>query len=324
MNTWLAPAPVWLIAAAVAIEWRLRWPGDIPHPVRLIGSLLDRLEKLARKSTDPRLAGAIALVCALGVSGAVAAGLTHIPWLGPVCAVGLAAAGLAIGELTRVCRHALFALESDEASGDLSESRRQIGQLVSRDTGNMDAAQLRRALAETLAENFNDAFVAPLFWLLAGGPVGLWLYKTASTVDSMWGYRTPRWKDLGMAGARLDDALAWLPARASAFLLWVSAHDRTAWPGWRVIRAQAMQMDSPNAGWPMAAAAWLHTARMGGPTPYGGTLRDKPRLGPWGDEAHADATDWSNARLEALITHVRRAGLCGTGLACLIAWMVSS
>ena len=323
MNTLFVPAPFWLIIAAVAIELLWAWPSDVAHPVRLIGWLLDRLEGLARKSADLRLTGVLCLLASMMLIGGIVASLLAAPWLGWAFGICLAVSGLALGELLRVCSAALKTLENGEVSGCLEQARQEIGHLVSRDTSAMEPAELRRALAETLAENFNDAFVAPLFWLLLGGPVGLWLYKTVSTMDSMWGYLTPHWKDLGMAGARLDDILAWLPARLSAILLRLTAVNKDAWPGWSVIRAQAGLMASPNAGWPMAAAAWLHNARMGGPTPYFGAMQDKPRLGPWcaGDDKKENA-DWDSVRLSALLHHIRRAGLLGSGLAALAAWLM--
>ncbi len=309
--SWQA-APIWLVLAATLLELRLSWPRAVPHPVRLIGLLLDRLEGPARRMGYPRLAGALSLTAALVLVGLIVHTLISVRHLGLVFALALAFAGLALGALLRAGSQALEALARDEATGDFTDSRRLIGLLVSRETSGMDAAELRRALAETLAENFNDAFVAPLFWLCLGGPMGLWLYKTVSTMDSMWGYTTAAWKDLGLAGARCDDLLAWIPARLSALLLLLAALGRPregVWPGWRVIRQQAGRMASPNAGWPMAAAAWLHAARMGGPTPYFGTMLDKPPLGP------PDAASWDQARLDALLRHIRRAGVLAALLA---------
>jgi adenosylcobinamide-phosphate synthase len=69
-------------------------------------------------------------------------------------------------------------------------------------------------------------------------------------------------------------------------------------------------MASPNAGWPMAAAAWLHRAEMGGPTPYFGRVHDKPRLGPPAGSEYGQ-TRWDGARLQALLVHIRRAGILG-------------
>ena len=131
-------------------------------------------------------------------------------------------------------------------------------------------------------------------------------------MDSMWGYKNERWRDLGWAAARLDDVLAWLPARISAAILHFTPIKSGGgrWPGWAVISAQASQMTSPNAGWPMTVAAWLHGRSMGGPTRYHGEIVEKPRLGP--DAALA----WDNASLEELLQHVRMAGPAG----CLALW----
>jgi adenosylcobinamide-phosphate synthase len=136
------------------------------------------------------------------------------------------------------------------------------------------------------------------------GPVGLWGYKAVSTMDSMWGYKTPRWRKLGWAGARLDDMLAFVPARLGAFFLYLAARleGNTNWPGWAVAAREAMRMESPNSGWPMAVAAWTQQAGMGGPTLYFGEIKQKPLIGPQG-------TAWNAQRIRSLIRQIRLAGL---------------
>lgn len=302
---------VWIVPMAVTLDLMLGDPRWMPHPVRWLGLLLSRLEERARAFGATRVTGVASLAALLLVTGAGAAVLCSIPRLGPFLALYLAYAGLALGSLLHEGGKALAAIEH----GTLAEGREAVAMLVSRDTTVLDQPGLRRALAETLAENFNDGFVAPLFWLVAGGPVALWLYKAVSTVDSMWGYRTERWANLGWAGAKLDDALAWLPARLCVALLWATAPlsgVRGAWPGMPRVASDARQMESPNAGWPMAAAAWLHRGRMGGPTVYFGTIKQKPILGPVDGE-------WDEPTLKMLMHHLRIAGLAGT----FILWVAS-
>ncbi|NHZ47329.1 CobD/CbiB family cobalamin biosynthesis protein, partial [Nitratidesulfovibrio liaohensis] len=286
------------------------------------------------------------VLAVMAVAGGVALavwGLVRLPvlapWLGALVAVYFAWAGLALGSLLREGRRTLHAIEH----GTLDEARTAVSMLVSRDTAQLDRPDLRRALAETLAENFNDGFVAPFFWLLLGGPAGLWGYKAVSTMDSMWGYRTEEWCDLGRACARLDDVLAWVPARLSALFLWLSAplaKVRGGWQGFGRMARDARSMESPNAGWPMSAAAWLHGAPMGGPTPYFGVVKHKPVLGPrpsgnvlgstvadacgtasTSAPASASASAfacgptpaWNAERLEGLLRHLRVAGLVAAG-----------
>ncbi|WP_353117660.1 CobD/CbiB family cobalamin biosynthesis protein [Nitratidesulfovibrio sp.] len=346
------------------------WLGDprgLPHPVCGVGRMLRRAEAMARRHADGlpegerpaalRRAGVLAVVAVAGGVALAVWGLVSLPvlsqwlpvlspWLGALMAVYFAWAGLALGSLLREGQRTLHAIEH----GTLDEARAAVSMLVSRDTAQLDRPDLCRALAETLAENFNDGFVAPFFWLLLGGPAGLWGYKAVSTMDSMWGYRTDRWCDLGRACARLDDVLAWLPARLAAFFLWLSAPlvltDKgrgggrgggtgmgpgvgRGWQGFGPMARDARSMESPNAGWPMSAAAWLHGAPMGGPTPYFGVVKHKPVLGPRPEvnEGGAKGTDgdggaasapaspsvWDTERLYRLLRHLRVAGLVAAG-----------
>ena len=315
---------LWLPPVAFLLDLFLADPRSLPHPVQGIALLADKLEQPARAMRNQSLAGALVLVVLLLISGSIAAVLVRLPsFAGTVAALYLAWSGLALGSLLReggtalalVARAGASRTRGEEDPGyaqALAQAREAVGMLVSRDTGDMDPDGLCRSLAESVSENFNDAFAAPFFWLCLTGPVGLWLYKTASTMDSLWGYKNERWLRLGKASARLDDVLAYIPARISVLLMFVTARlaGRTK-EGWRdffgKVRQQARLCDSPNAGWPMAAAAWLFNGGSGGPTPYDGRMVDKPRLGP-------EQGRWTPANTAALLSHVRRAGILGGAL----------
>ena len=324
----------WLAPAALIFDIWLGDP-DLPwrHPVCAVGKLLEKLEAPARnfmgaggpeaQRVRGRFAGAVALAVLVASTGLVALGLVSLPVIGGLLALYLAWAGLAMGSLLRTGREVLRRVENYEES----EARAALSWLVSRDTSGMDRPLMRKTLADTLSENLTDAFVAPYFWLLVGGPVAMWCYKAVSTTDSMWGYVTDKWRWLGWAGARGDDALAYVPARLAAcaawFAHWCVAHLRFLpakmlpkniwqgrWPGLGVVGRQAVGMPSPNSGWSMAACAWLCGARMGGPSVYFGTLTPKPWLGP----EQGEAAPWDHARLLALCELLRYSALCG-GLA---------
>lgn len=307
----------WILAAAVMLEMIFCKPYRIMHPVIFIGKGLDALEKRARRWHEHGMlgigrfrlrmglgtAGKLCLFVAVFCAANVVYWLCSLPLLGTICAMLFSAMGLALGNLLYEAQRALNAIEN----GSLDEGRHAVSMLVSRDTSALEEDDLRRALAETVSENFNDGFVAPLFWLTLGGPVGLWIYKCVSTIDSMWGYRTEKYEEFGKAAAKLDDILAWIPARLSAALLCITAPFvfRFAPPSmWSKIVADAKTMESPNAGWPMAAAAWIHGAYMGGIACYFGVLKHKPVLGPKDIEAK-----WDYGRLTKLLRHVRYAGI---------------
>jgi adenosylcobinamide-phosphate synthase len=297
----------WLPPLALLLDLFLPDFRGLPHPVRGIARLADMLEAFLRPRGSALLMGAIAagaLVCAVWLAVFLC---LRIPYLGLFCAVYFSWAGLALGELLREGQRALRLTEQ----GGMAEARAAVQMLVTRDTSAMERTDLRRTLAETLSENLNDAFVAPFFWLLLTGPAGLWAYKAVSTLDSIWGYKTGQWLFFGRTAARADDCLAFLPARLSAVFLYLTApvlKKKHPWPGWRRIAREAGRMASPNAGWPMAAAAWLHGAEMGGPAVYHGLPVLKPLIGPQGRA-------WETQDVLGLIRHLRLAGLAG---ACLL------
>lgn len=317
----------WLAPLALAVDLVFGDPPlPWPHPIRVVGSLISSLEKPARKfmgddETRGRAAGfvAVALVCL--VVGSAVWLLLSLPWLGPLFALYLAWAGLAMGCLLDAGAETSLAIET----APLPEARAALSMLVSRETGSMDRAVLRKTLADTLSENFTDAFVAPFFWLLVAGPIGLWVYKSVSCFDSQWGYLTPRWKALGFAGARGDDFLAWLPARLGCAGLWlcdfiarllpIRRSWRGLWPGWKIIAADAKGMPSPNSGWSMAACAWLCYGRMAGSSVYFGELIEKPWLGPVSPLAV-----WDRKKLLSLPRLLKFASIITGSLLCLFCY----
>jgi len=292
-----------LPAMALVLDLLLGDPRRLPHPVRLIGRWLDWLEPRARGlKLGLRLSGVLAVLVTTGLSYAAVHFLMELKWAGMVFMLYFAYAGLALGELLDSAKDALELLED----GNIEEAREAVGMLVTRTTNDMDAPALRRTLAETVSENFCDGFVAPMFYLVLGGPALLWAYKTVSTMDSMWGYKTERFRELGWAAARADDLLAWIPARLTALLLllvgvllrlnWREAKER--------FRADAATMESPNAGWPMAACAWLMQGSMGGQAQYFGEAKWKPILGPEGQE-------WTLEKLKKMFRLVLFSGFAG-------------
>lgn len=191
--------------------------------------------------------------------------------------------------------------------GDLAQARRSIARIVSRDPDALDSSGVTRAAIESVLENGNDAIVATLFWYGVLGAPGAALHRLANTLDAMWGYRTPRHLYFGRVAARLDDALAFVPARLTAIGYALAGNLRSAVACWR---EQARHAASPNAGVVMAAGAGALAIRVGGPAVYHGQRIDRPWFG-----AGRDAVPEDVARA---LTLLRRAiciclGLAGGG-----------
>jgi adenosylcobinamide-phosphate synthase len=284
--------------AAFILDWVIGDPQGWPHPVRLIGRLAALMEKAARLAmarlslTPPkvRLAGAVMAVIVVSATGLSAWGL--LGWAGRASALiwyllclYLAYAAICLKDLLNHARSVERAL----AGADLDEARRRLSWIVGRDTGALDKEGVRRAVVETLAENFSDGLVAPLMYMALGGPVLAWMYKAVNTLDSMVGYKNDDYLNLGMFSAKLDDAANFIPARFAALLLVAASFlGRYNWKGaLRGWRAEGRFHTSPNSGQTEAAMAGALGVWLGGPSRYGGLAIEKPVLGRGGEDATA-------------------------------------
>ncbi len=306
----------------IACDMAFGDPRLLPHPVRFQGWMAKHLEPMLRRASlghgggdgSLRLAGGLGVVLLALSSGVVAFGLASLPGFGSLFALYLLFTGLAMGSLLAEGRRVFTLLFVQR---DLLAARAGLGMLVTRETASLDQQGVARGLAETVSENANDGFVAPCFYFVLGCVIGrspewgaawLWAYKAVSTLDSMWGYKTGPWRAFGWAAARTDDVLAWLPARLTALAMLATTVLRggMGWKGLRFLAentaADAVKTASPNAGWPMAAAAWSCGAWLGGPATYFGQRMDKPLLGPEGGE-------WDERRMSRLFRMTREACL---------------
>jgi adenosylcobinamide-phosphate synthase len=235
-----------------------------PHPVAGFGAVMQAVEGALWR--DRRGAGVVhaALGAGLGLAAGRAVGSTAVSTYVAVAGRGLADAAHAVGDALAV--------------GDLDQARRRLPALVGRDPSHLDEAGIARAVVESVAENTVDAVVAPALWAVAGGAPGALVHRAVNTLDAMVGHRTTRHLRYGWASARLDDAMAWVPARATAGLV-VAARPSTAGAVVRAVRDDAPAHPSPNAGVAEAAFAAALGLRLGGPVAYGDDVVELPAMG---------------------------------------------
>ncbi len=266
-----------LLGAAVGLvaDRVLGEPTLGPHPVALLGRSLAALEQ--RSYADRRAAGVVhtALGAATGALGGAALRSTAL-------ATWLAVAGRMLAEVAVDVGRA-------RGDGDLDRARALVPALVGRDPAGLDEAGLCRAVVESLAETSVDAIVAPALWAAAFGPAGAGAHKAIDVMDSMVGYHSDRYEHFGWPAARLDDAAAWLPARATAALVAI-ARPRRAPAVWRAVRHDAPAHPSPNAGVAEAAFAAALGLRLGGTNRYGDRVEHRATLGTGRTPARTDIT----------------------------------
>jgi adenosylcobinamide-phosphate synthase len=286
-----------LAVIAMLIELCLGYPERllraIGHPVTWIGHLIGLLDRwLNRETIEPngrRTAGVVAVLILFGVVGAIAFVVQHelLHLRFGVLVVGLLASTLiAQRSLHRHVADVAGALEKD----GIASGRNAVSHIVGRDTEGLEAAGIARAAIESLAENFSDAIVAPVIWMVIGGLPGAVLYKAINTADSMIGHRTPRHAAFGWAAARLDDLVNLPASRLSALLLVAAAalsNGAAAGAAWRAVRRDAPHHRSPNAGYPEAAMAGALGLSLAGPRAYAGVRVDDAMMGDGRRNANA-------------------------------------
>jgi adenosylcobinamide-phosphate synthase len=340
---------VWLWVSLASILDRLVGdPRGCLHPVQVMGWWIARLRAWAEtvagdRPAALRWAGLLITLLVVGCSGLAGWGVERLavaaPLLGlPLLLIGLASA-LAGGSLRRAVHDVLGGLP------DLQEARRRLAWVVGRDVSGLDEPEILRAAAETASENAVDGLFAPLFWMLVGaalwslaaarggqttalvptalppGPLALaWVFKAASTLDSMLGYKRGRLLWMGTAGARLDDALTWLPCRLVALTLPLAAGQPGQVISWlRVALSEGAADPSPNAGVSQAAYAHAAAVRLGGLNRYPEGERLKPVLAAHQPPADREAVE----RILVLTDRLELLWLLGSGGLALLVSLLS-
>ena len=277
-----------VVLPAAALDWLLGDPRWLPHPVRWMGRAIAAWEAPLRRrfpktAAGERGAGALLVLLMLLLFGGGSALLLALcervsPWLAWGVSVWFSYQLLSARDL-QVESAAVYRPLRD---GDLPLARTMVGRIVGRDTSVLDEAGVTRAAVETVAENTGDGVISPMLFLALGGlPLGM-AFKAVSTLDSMVGYRTPKYQYFGTAAAKLDDLLNFLPARLTGLLMCLGAALLPGCSGrraWRIFWRDRKKHASPNSAHGEAACAGALGVRLAGDAVYFGTLVRKPTLG---------------------------------------------
>ncbi len=276
---------------AYLLDYLIGDPPRFPHPVRFLGAVIAGMERISRRVfTAPaglKTAGALTVIIAAGGSLLTAVFLIEGAYrihhlVGWILEIYILFTVLAGGDLYK---H-VAGVGRDLHFGSLPRARSGVSLLVSRDVDRLDKSGVSRATLESLFENSADGLVAPLFFAALGGAPLAVFYKAVNTLDSMLGYRTKEYKDLGYFSAKLDDVLSYIPSRLAAiFLVLAGVPEKSFGRGLKVLLADRRKHNSPNSAWPEAAAAGVLGVKFGGPDYYNGLLKEQPLINAAGKNA---------------------------------------
>ena len=272
------------------LDWIFGDPVWLYHPVRIIGKWISFLGKILRKFAGDQegnekkllIAGGILWILVILASAAVPMGILYLAEKFSPCAAFVLECFwcyqlLAARSLGKESKKLYKKLIQD----DLSGARLAVSMIVGRDTENLTVEGVTKAAVETVAENTNDGVIAPLIYMLIGGPILGFVYKAVNTMDSMLGYKNEKYLYFGRVAAKMDDVAGFIPARISALLMILAScllgmdGKNALWIWKRDRRKHA----SPNAAQTEAVCAGALQVQLAGDAWYFGKKHEKDTIG---------------------------------------------
>ena len=270
-------------------------PHFIPHPVRLIGSLISFLDK--RLNSDVKynsseneanltkykrgvLLAFTVIFATFAVSVIILVAAYSINLYAGVIAEAVMTWQILATKCLRVESMRVYdALRTD----GVDAGRRAVSMIVGRDTSVLDAAGVTRAAVETIAENTSDGVIAPMLYTAIGGPVLGFVYKAVNTMDSMLGYKNDKYMYFGRFAARLDDVVNFIPARISAYLMiaaaFIGGRQFDGKNAYRIFKRDRFNHASPNSAQTESVCAGALRVQLAGDAVYFGKLVKKKYIG---------------------------------------------
>lgn len=286
---------IFAFIAGFVLDLLIGDPHFIPHPVRLIGSLISFCDKrlncdagynisekklnLIKYKRGMLLAFTVIFATfAMSVIIIVAAYSINL-YAGVIVEAVMTWQILATKCLSVESMRVYDALRTD----GVDAGRRAVSMIVGRDTSVLDAAGVTRAAVETIAENTSDGVIAPMLYTAIGGPVLGFVYKAVNTMDSMLGYKNDKYMYFGRFAARLDDVVNFIPARISAYLMiaaaFIGGRQFDGKNAYRIFKRDRFNHASPNSAQTESVCAGALRVQLAGDAVYFGKLVKKKYIG---------------------------------------------
>lgn len=310
------------VLIACIIDLILGDPKKMPHPIKLLGLFVKKLDiffldvlgrrflvpvktlsktisvKTARGKRYEFVAGLFLLIITVALTVGFVAGFLYVVeqlsilYLGSkilfhIFNVFLIYTAMASKSLA----DEVYVVFKSLDSRNLFDARKNLSNVVSRETDALNEQEIVKAAIETTAENTVDGAISPLIYALIGSLFGLgapvvYGFKAISTLDSMVGYKNERYFNFGYFSAKTDDLANFIPARLTGFIVVLAAYF-TKFDyknSLKILLRDRKNHESPNGGHPEAAFAGALNVSLGGNSIYFGKVIEKPLIGDSGKD----------------------------------------
>lgn len=286
---------IFAFIAGFVLDLLIGDPHFIPHPVRLIGSLISFCDKrlncdagynISEKKLNlikykrGMLLAFTVIFATFAMSVIIIVAAYSINLYAGVIAEAVMTWQILATKCLRVESMRVYdALRTD----GVDAGRRAVSMIVGRDTSVLDAAGVTRAAVETIAENTSDGVIAPMLYTAIGGPVLGFVYKAVNTMDSMLGYKNDKYMYFGRFAARLDDVVNFIPARISAYLMiaaaFIGGMHFDGKNAYHIFKRDRFNHASPNSAQTESVCAGALRVQLAGDAVYFGKLVKKKYIG---------------------------------------------
>ena len=286
---------IFAFIAGFVLDLLIGDPHFIPHPVRLIGSLISSLDKrlncdagynISEKKLNlikykrGMLLAFTVIFATFAISVIIIVAAYSINLYAGVIAEAVMTWQILATKCLRVESMRVYdALRTD----GVDAGRRAVSMIVGRDTSVLDAAGVTRAAVETIAENTSDGVIAPMLYTAIGGPVLGFVYKAVNTMDSMLGYKNDKYMYFGRFAAKFDDVVNFIPARISAYLMiaaaFIGGRQFDGKNAYRIFKRDRFNHASPNSAQTESVCAGALRVQLAGDAVYFGKIVKKKYIG---------------------------------------------
>jgi adenosylcobinamide-phosphate synthase len=276
--------------AGFIIDLILGDPYQLPHPIRLIGNFITKLEKILlgkikERNEKNELQRGIMLVIIVLLSTVIVTTLILILsyriniYFGTIVEAIMTYQILA----TKCLKVESMKVYNSLKNQTLEEARKAVSMIVGRDTQCLDEIGVAKAAIETVAENTSDGVIAPMLYTALGGPILGFLYKAVNTMDSMIGYKNDKYIYFGRAAARLDDIVNFIPSRISAYIMisasFLAGKSFSGKGAYTIYKRDNRKHASPNSAQTESVCAGALGIQLAGDASYFGKIVHKPFIG---------------------------------------------
>lgn len=287
------------VALALLLDILLGDPVKLPHPVVGVGKIISLYERKLYK--DNFKSGLIFCACVVISVALIALIISLLCLINRYLLMIFEVYALYAAIAWRSLKDETLPVAISLMQNDLNNARYYLSRVVGRDTEDALEPEIIRAAVETVAENLIDGVISPLFWAALGylmfKDIGLivcvWIFKAASTLDSMIGYDNERYKTFGTASARLDDILNFVPARIGGVIIILAGglSGMKFISGIKIFIRDRLKHKSPNSAHAESAFAGLLGLKLGGGAYYDKVFEERPWLGEIEDNREPEAVD---------------------------------